>query len=170
MPDWSVAPSSLTRAAPASRQRAIGELIKSRRRERRWSARRIHCYLLGLGHQLCLRTVGRWPALLGIPRLHDLSPDGDDLRRPRDGSGDLTRAHGPSVWEEGPARPRRQGMADPRPRVHRRQNAQVPPWDEARLPHLHSAVDGYSWRAYTESLAGETVVTTIGFFRRARAF
>ncbi|WP_404820599.1 hypothetical protein [Kocuria marina] len=46
------------------------------------SARRIHRHLLDLGHQMHLRTVGRWLARLGIPRPRDLAPDGDDLRRP----------------------------------------------------------------------------------------
>lgn len=46
------------------------------------SARRIHRHLLDLGHQMHLRTVGRCLARLGISRLRDLTPHGDDLRRP----------------------------------------------------------------------------------------
>lgn len=46
------------------------------------SARRIHRHLLDLGHQMHLRTVGRWLARLGISRLRDRTPHGDDLRRP----------------------------------------------------------------------------------------
>lgn len=70
---------------PRSPQRALAtvvELIEALRRERKWSARRIHRHLLDLGHQLHLRTVGRWLARLGISRLRDLTPDGDDLGRP----------------------------------------------------------------------------------------
>ncbi len=36
--------------------------------------------------------------------------------------------------------------------------------------YLHRAVDGYSRMAYTEPLADETAVTTIGFWHRAAAF
>lgn len=46
------------------------------------SNRRIHRHLLDLGHQMHLRTVGRWLARLGISRLRDLTRHGDDLRRP----------------------------------------------------------------------------------------
>lgn len=46
------------------------------------SARRIHRHLLNLGHLMHLRTVGRGLARLGISRLRDLTPDGDDVRRP----------------------------------------------------------------------------------------
>lgn len=38
---------------------AVVELIESLRRERKWSARRIHRHLLDLGYELHLRTVGR---------------------------------------------------------------------------------------------------------------
>jgi transposase len=61
---------------------AVVELIESLRRDRKWSARRIHRHLLGLGHRLHLRTVGRWLARRGISRLGNLTPVGDDLRRP----------------------------------------------------------------------------------------
>ena len=60
----------------------VVDLIESLRRERKWSARRIHRHLLDLGHQMHLRTVGRWLARLGISRLRDRTPHGDDLRRP----------------------------------------------------------------------------------------
>ncbi|MCV7704100.1 IS481 family transposase, partial [Micrococcus luteus] len=51
------------------------------RRERKWSARRIHHHLVSEGHRVCLRTVGRWLHRLGISRLRDLTPAGEDLRR-----------------------------------------------------------------------------------------
>lgn len=38
------------------------------------------------------------------------------------------------------------------------------------LPPLHSTVDGFSWLGHTEALEGKSVVTTIRFFGRARAF
>ena len=73
---------SVPRHSPQRTPVVVVELIESLRRERKWSARRIHRHLLGLGHELHLRTVGRWLNRLGISRLRDLTPDGDDLRRP----------------------------------------------------------------------------------------
>lgn len=55
--------------------------IEDLRRDRKWSARRIHHHLRGQGHQLDLRTVGRWLYRLGISRLRDLTPAGEQLRR-----------------------------------------------------------------------------------------
>ncbi|MCV7508287.1 IS481 family transposase, partial [Micrococcus luteus] len=46
-----------------------------------WSARRIHHHLVSEGHRVCLRTVGRWLHRLGISRLPDLAPTGEDLRQ-----------------------------------------------------------------------------------------
>ncbi len=60
----------------------ILERIESLRRNRKWSARRIQHHLLELGYQLHLRTVGRWLHRLGISRLRDLTPSGEDLRHP----------------------------------------------------------------------------------------
>ena len=59
----------------------VVERIKSLRRDRKWSARRIHHHLQGVGYQLHLRTVGRWLHRLGISRLRDFTPDGENLRR-----------------------------------------------------------------------------------------
>lgn len=40
----------------------------------------------------------------------------------------------------------------------------------AGYTYLHSAIDGYSRLAYTETLENATAATTIAFFSRARAF
>ncbi|NDO79164.1 hypothetical protein GKZ75_13275 [Kocuria indica] len=42
--------------------------IEDLRRERKWSARRIHHHLRTEGHQLRLRTVGRWLYRPGLKR------------------------------------------------------------------------------------------------------
>jgi transposase InsO family protein len=165
--DRSSAPHNSRTHTPA----AVVELIEALRRERKWSARRIHRHLLGLGYELHLRTVGRWLARLGISRLRNLTPDGDDLRRPvrpiraawpghmvhldvkkvgkiPDGGG--WRAHG-------------RGSAAAKA-------AKRGPGARVGYTYLHSAVDGFSRLAYTEALDDEKAVTTIGFFCRARAF
>jgi transposase len=149
----------------------VVDLIESLRRERKWSARRIHRHMLGLGHELHLRTGGRWLARLGISRLRDLNPSGDDLRRPPrqiragwpghmvhldvkkvgkipDGGGWRAHGCGPTA-----AKAAKRG-----------------PGAKMGYTYLHSAVDGFSRLAYTEALDDERATTTIGFFCRARAF
>ncbi|MCV7457270.1 helix-turn-helix domain-containing protein, partial [Micrococcus luteus] len=54
--------------SPAQLDPALVTQIHALRRERKWSARRIHHHLVSEGHQLCLRTVGRWLHRLGISR------------------------------------------------------------------------------------------------------
>lgn len=72
---------SIPRRSQQRTPAVVVKLIESLRRERKWSARRIHHHLLGLGHQLHLRTVGRWLHRLGISRLRDLTPAGENARR-----------------------------------------------------------------------------------------
>ncbi|MGW3756687.1 helix-turn-helix domain-containing protein, partial [Micrococcus luteus] len=67
--------------SPAQLDPVLVAQIHSLRRERKWSARRIHHHLVSEGHQVCLRTVGRWLHRAGISRLRDLTPAGEDLRR-----------------------------------------------------------------------------------------
>lgn len=72
---------SQPRRQPSQISAEVAERIESLRRTRKWSARRIHHHLLVLGYQLHLRTVGRWLHQLGISRLRDLTPAGENLRR-----------------------------------------------------------------------------------------
>ena len=67
--------------SPAQLDPVLVAQIHALRRERKWSARRIHHHLVSEGHRVCLRTVGRWLHRLGISRLRDLTPAGEDLRR-----------------------------------------------------------------------------------------
>jgi transposase InsO family protein len=149
----------------------VVELIETLRRKRKWSARRIHRHLIDRAITISLRTVGRWLARLGISRLRDLTPDGENLRRPPrriraawpghmvhldvkkvgripDGGG--WRAHGRGTTA---AKAAKRG-----------------PGARVGYTYLHSAVDGFSRLAYTEALADETAATTIGFLCRARVF
>lgn len=149
----------------------VVELIEHWRRTKKWSARRIARELAD-GHdvQCCVRTVTRWLDRLGLNRLRDITPDGEDLRRPGtitarypghmihvdvkkvgkipDGGG--WKVHG---------RDSDLGRASKRGKGRR-----------VGYTYLHSAIDGFSRLAYTEPLEDETAATTIGFLHRAFAF
>jgi transposase len=170
--------------SPTQTAPEVIERIEALRRSRKWSARRIwhHLSTGGYDHDaddengpvhapvsIAVRTVGRWLHRLGISRLRDLTPSGEQARRPPqqiraawaghmihldvkklgripDGGG--WRAHGRGT-EAARASKRRARIG---------------------YTYLHSAVDGYSRLAYTEALEDEKAVTTIGFFARARVF
>lgn len=58
-------------------------MIEDWRREKRWSARRIARELAeGHGIRCCVRTVTRWLGWLGLNRIRDINPDGENLRSP----------------------------------------------------------------------------------------
>ncbi|WP_258775560.1 helix-turn-helix domain-containing protein, partial [Brachybacterium alimentarium] len=74
-------------SAPANRPTRLPiwvlELIESWRRTKKWSARRIARELAdGHGFRCCVRTVSRWLDRLGLNRIRDITPDGENLRRP----------------------------------------------------------------------------------------
>ncbi|WP_062735921.1 IS481 family transposase [Kocuria turfanensis] len=162
---------STPRRSPQRTPAAVVELIESLRRDRKWSARRIHRHLLDLGHRLHLRTVGRWLSRLGISRLRDLTPDGDDLRRPprriRAGwPGHMVHLDVKKVGripDGGGWRAHGRGSAAAK-------QSKRGPGAKVGYTYLHSAVDGFSRLAYTEALEDERATTTIGFFCRARVF
>ncbi|QCP08045.1 IS481 family transposase [Micrococcus luteus] len=159
------------RRSPAQLDPALVTQILTLRRECKWSARRIHHHLVSEGHQLCLRTVGRWLHRLGISRLRDLAPTGEDLRqRPQKitarGPGHMVHLDVKKIGRI----PEGGGW-----RAHGRdsENARAAkrgPGRRVGYTYLHSAIDGYTRLAYTEALEDEKAVTTIGFFCRARAF
>ncbi len=149
----------------------IVERIESLRRDRKWSAWRIHHHLLELGYQLHLRTVGRWLHRLGISLLRDLTPAGENLRRAPQRIRAWWAGHiihldvkklgripgGGGWWAHG--RGSQQALAGKRAHKQR-----------VGYTYLHSAVDGFSRLAYTEALDDEKAATTIGFYCRPRAF
>ena len=162
---------SRPRTQPAQLPAEVIRLIESLRRDRKWSARRIHRHLLDLGHEMHLRTVGRWLARLGISRLRDLTPDGNDLRRPPR----RIRAAWPGHMVHLDVKKIGKIPDGGGWRVHGRGSVQALKSKRghgARIvyTYLHSAVDGFSRLAYTEALDNERATTTIGFFARARAF
>ena len=146
------------------------ELIDSWRRDHKWSARRITLELATRGHHHSVRTVGRWLERLGISRRRDLDPTGENNRAP----GTIT-ARFPGhmlhldVKKVGKIPDgggwRIHGRGSPQALAGKRAHKQ-----RVGYTYLHSAIDGYSRLAYTESLENETAATTIAFFARARAF
>lgn len=163
--------SSRPHHCPAQLDTAILAEIEALRRELKWSARRIHHHLVSVGHQLCLRTVGRWLHRAGISRLPDLAPTGEDLRqRPQKitarGPGHMVHLDVKKIGKI----PEWGGW-----RAHGRdsQNARAAkrgPGRRVGYTYLHSAIDAFTRLAYTEALEDEKAVTTIGFYCRARAF
>ncbi|RUQ28703.1 IS481 family transposase [Micrococcus sp. HSID17245] len=159
------------RRSPAQLDPALVTQILTLRRDQKWSARRIHHHLVSHGHQLCLRTVGRWMHRLGISRLRDLAPTGEDLRqRPQKitarGPGHMVHLDVKKIGRI----PEGGGW-----RAHGRdsENARAAkrgPGRRVGYTYLHSAIDGYTRLAYTEALEDEKAVATIGFYCRARAF
>src|SRR5690625_7642497 len=60
----------------------VVELIEKWRRDKKWAARRIAREPAeGHGVQCCARTVTRWLDRLGLKRIRDITPAGEDLRR-----------------------------------------------------------------------------------------
>ena len=150
---------------------AVVDLIETLRRGRKWSARRIHRHLVDRAVAISLRTVGRWLHRLGISRLRDLTPAGENSRR----APGRIRAAWPGhmvhldvkkvgkIPDGGGWRAHGRGSTAAKA-------AKRGPGAKVGYTYLHSAVDGFSRLAYTEALDDEKAVTTIGFFCRARAF
>ncbi len=117
-----------------------------------------------------MRTVTRWPDRLRPNRIHDITPDGEDLRQP---GKIIVRYPGHMVhmdvkkvgkipdssgwWTHG--RGSIETLASKR--AHKQ---------KVGYTYLHSMQDGHSRLAYTEALQDEKAATTIGVFHRARAF
>ena len=162
-------------SAPANRPSRLPvrvvELIEHWRRSKKWSARRIARELADGHHAQCsVRTVTRWLDRLGLNRIRDITPDGENLRRARkitarypghmvhmDVKTVGTIPDGGGWWAHG--RGSAQALAGKR--AHKQ---------KVGYTYLHSAIDGFSRLAYTEALEDETAATTIAFFHRARVF
>lgn len=162
-------------SAPANRPSRLPvwmvELIEYWRRTKKWSARRIARELAdGHGARCCVRTVTRWLDRLGLNRIRDITPEGEDLRRP----GKITARYpghmvhmdvkkvgkipdGGGWWAHG--RGSAQALASKR--AHQQ---------KVGYTYLHSIEDGFSRLAYTEALEDEKAATTIAFFHRALVF
>ncbi|PZP28642.1 MAG: IS481 family transposase [Kocuria rhizophila] len=177
---------SVPATSPAQIPPQVVERIEALRRGRKWSARRIWHHLAAGGYDhdpaqdpglfhapviIALGTVGRWLARLGISRLRDLSPDGDQLRRPPR----RIRAYWPGhmihldVKKVGKI-PDGGGWAAHGRGTTKAKAAKCGPGARVGYTYLHTAIDGFSRLAYTEAAEDEKAVTTIGFFSRAKVF
>ena len=163
--------SSAPAKRPSRTPMRVVEQIEHWRREKKWSARRIARELAdGHGVRCCVRTVTRWLDRLGLNRIRDITPDGENLRSP----GKITARYpghmvhmdvkkvgkipdGGGWWAHG--RGSEQALAGKR--AHKQ---------KVGYTYLHSIIDGFSRLAYTEALEDETAATTIAFFHRARVF
>ena len=149
----------------------VVELIEHWRRKMEWSARRISRELADGRHAQCsVRTVTRWLDRLGLNRIRDITPDGENLRRP---GKILARYPGHMVHMD----VRKIGKIPDGGgwRVHGRHSEKTLASKRSHrqkvgYTYLHSIIDGYSRLAYTEALEDETAATTIAFFHRARVF
>lgn len=159
-------------SAPAHRPTRLPvwvlELIEAWRREKKWAARRITRELADAhGYACSVRTVTRWLDRLGLNRIRDITPDGQNLRSP---GRIIARYPGHMVHMDvkkvGKLREGGGWWA------HGRGSAQDKKRHGQRIGYtfLHSIQDGFSRLTYTEALEDEKATTTIGFFHRARVF
>lgn len=176
--------------SPAALDAGAVARIEALRRSLKWSGRRIHAHLqaggidpLPKGHpmagnlihppvRVALRTIGRWLKRLGISRLRELTPTGEDART---GSGKPRKI--PTVragerinidvkkvgklpdgggW-------RAHGRGSEQHRASKRQG-------RLGYTYIHSAIDAHTRLAYSENLEDEKASTAIGFLNRAIAF
>lgn len=164
--------SSTPHRQPTATPADIITQIEHLRRTRKWSAARIAFEFDNEGIDINRQTVSRHLADLGLNRRRFIDPEGALNRKPRrivarhpghmvhidvkkvgripDGGG--WRTHGRD--------------SDHARTVARRKGKGT----GAGYVYLHSAVDGYSRLAYTESLPDEKAATAIGFMHRARAW
>lgn len=144
--------------------------IEQLRREKKWSASRIAFELHADSVPISRRTITRQLALLGLNRRRFIDPNGETNREVKtitakhpghmvhldvkkvgripDGGG--WRVHGKNSAE---------ARAAPRAKTR---------GARAGYAHLHSAIDGQTRLAYTESLENEQGPTAVAFLERAR--
>jgi transposase InsO family protein len=159
--------SSTPRHQPTATSAEVVDEIETMRRTRKWSAARIAFELNQSGVMISCRTVSRHLAALGLNRRRFIDPAGHNNRTPRR---IVARRPGHMVHvdiKKVGRIPDGGGW-----RVHGKNSAQGRASRAARAGYvyLHTAVDGYSRLAYTETLPDEKTLTAIGFIERARAW
>ena len=157
---------------PTATPGRLVERIESMRREHKWSASRIAFDLEQVGTPVSRRTVTRLLAQLGLNRRKFIDPNGESNRQPqritaeRPGhmvhidvkkTGRIPDGGGWRVHGKG---------SDPAKAVARTKKRGA----KTGYVFLHSAIDGYSRLAYTESLPDEKAVTAVAFLERARTW
>ncbi|RVW10863.1 IS481 family transposase [Prescottella agglutinans] len=146
--------------------------IETLRRDRKWSARRITFELASEGNAISRRTVTRHLHHLGLNRRRFIDPNGEANRVAR-----KIIAHWPGHMVHVDVKKVGRIPDGGGWRVHGKGSKRAKAVERGKTAgktggyvYLHSAVDGFSRLAYTESLADEKSVTAIGFMHRARAF
>ena len=164
--------SSSPKNQPAATPAAVVDRIEAMRRKRKWSAARIAHELGNDGVVISRRTVSRHLVALGLNRRKFIDPAGETNREPR-----KITARRPGHMVHVDVKKVGRIPDGGGHRVHGRGSDQAKAADRAKAKgarggyvYLHSAVDGHTRLAYTESLPDEKAKTAIGFVNRAKAF
>jgi transposase InsO family protein len=163
---------STPRRQPAATGSVLVARIEVLRRTRKWSAARIAFELHSDGIEISRRTVSRHLVALGLNRRQFIDPNGQPNREPRRIIG-RHPGHMVHIDVKKVGRiPDGGGW-----RIHGRGSEQAKEAERGKTKskrggyvYLHSAIDGFSRLAYTESLPDEKATTAIAFVHRARAW
>ncbi|MBN0975094.1 MULTISPECIES: IS481 family transposase [unclassified Gordonia (in: high G+C Gram-positive bacteria)] len=161
-------------SAPARQPTAMpGETvarIESMRRETKWSASRIAFELHATGVAVSRRTITRYLAQLGLNRRRFIDPNGETNREVKT----ITAKHPGHMVHLDVKKVGRipngggwrvHGKDSPAARAAARAKTRGA---RAGYTYLHSAIDGHTRLAYTESLENEQATTAVAFLNRAR--
>jgi transposase len=164
--------SSAPHRQPTATPGRLVDRIERMRRERKWSASRIAFELEQDGTPVNRRTITRLLAQLGLNRRRFIDPTGETNREPQQ---IITARPGHMVHIDVKKVGRIQDGGGWR--VHGRGSPQAKAVDRTKTRgsrtgyvYLHSAIDGYSRLAYTETLENEKANTAVAFLDRARAW
>ncbi|TDQ54258.1 integrase-like protein [Actinorugispora endophytica] len=143
----------------------IGQL----RREEKWSASRIAFELREEGPAVSRRTITRHLAQLGLNHRRFIDPNGETNREVKTIAskhpGHMTHLDVKKVGRIPDGGWRAHGKDSPEARAAARTKTRGA---RAGYAYLHSAIDGHTRLAYTESLENEQGPTTVAFLNRAR--
>lgn len=144
--------------------------IEAMRRENKWPASRIAFELEQNGTAVSRRTVTRLLEQMGLNRRRFIDPGGENNREPRKiiavRPGHMVHLDVKKVGRipEGGGW-RAHGKNSPEARAAARAKTRGA---RAGYAYLHSAIDGHTRLAYTESLENEQASTAVAFLNRAR--
>lgn len=166
--DRSSVPARQPTATPAETIAQIEVL----RRQRKWSASRIAFELDAEGIPVSRRTITRHLAQLGLNRRRFIDPNGEMNREVKSITAEhpghmihldvkkVGRIPDGGGW-------RAHGKDSPEARAAARAKTRGA---RTGYAYLHSAIDGHTRLAYTESLENEQAATAVAFLNRARAW
>ena len=144
--------------------------IEDMRRTHKWSASRIAFELQADGATISRRTVTRHLETLGLNRRRFIDPSGESNRAPQK----ITARHPGHMVHIDVKKVGRipdgggwrvHGKNSPEARAAARAKTRG---TRAGYAYLHSAIDGHTRLAYTESLQNEQATTAVAFLNRAR--